>query len=321
MGEPRREVLLHIRPRGYGELLTVSHVVVADYLDKRVFLHSRPAIVVDARVEQSRALQLRRTLLHPSVVADGLGDGARCQDGVELVAVAQHRELIDDVVYHLELMRRLRGVLGRAQEILDALHPLPRLIDHRPHRRYVHVVVENLLLLGIAHDIVDGDGPRALQGNSLAELLVLVRCHHVRVEAEHVSVAYAVRDAVPMQAVAEDHGRGGALLLVLLLYGRAGEAEVQGVGEAPADVLKHGAEGRAVALIKDEYDALLGHTVKLGLSDAALARLHVAHLLDGGNDESVLGVVAFHQLVPQDVSVLGGLHVVIVVREGAVLLK
>ena len=240
---------------------------------------------------------------------------------MELVAVTQHGELLDDVVYHLELMRCLGGVLRRAQEILDAFHPSPRLVDLRAHRCYVHVVVESLLLLRVAHYVVHGGGPRTFQGHSLAKLLVLVRCYHVRIEAEHVSIAYAVRDAVAVQTVAEDHGRGGALLLVLLLYGRAGEAEVQGVGKASADVLQHGAEGRAVALVQDENDALLGHAVELGLGDAALDEFDVAHLLDGGDDEGVLGVVAFHQLVPQNVGVLGCLYVVIVVSEGAVLLE
>ena len=51
VGEPRRDILLHARPRRYGELLAVGLVVIANYLDERVFLHSRAAIVVYARVE------------------------------------------------------------------------------------------------------------------------------------------------------------------------------------------------------------------------------------------------------------------------------
>ena len=124
-----------------------------------------------------------------------------------------------------------------------------------------------------------------------------------------------------MQAVAEYHRGGDALLLVLLLYGRAGEPEEQRVGKARAYVLQHGAEGRPVALVEDEHDPLVCHAVELGLRDAALAGLHVAHLLYRRDDERVLGVVALHQLVAQHVGVLGGLHVVGVVGERAVLLE
>ena len=86
--------------------------------------------------------------------------------------------------------------------------------------------------------------------------MVVEGCHHVRVEAQHIAVADAVGDAVAVQALAEHHGGGGALLLVLVENRRACEAEEQRVGESPAYVLEHVAEGGAVALVYDEHDSL-----------------------------------------------------------------
>ena len=124
-----------------------------------------------------------------------------------------------------------------------------------------------------------------------------------------------------MQAVAEYHRGGDALLLVLDLDGRAGEPKEQRVREALAYVPQHGAEGRAVALVQDEHDAPLRHAVETRLREAALAGPHVAHLLYRRDDERVLGVVALHQLVAQHVGVLGPLDVVGVVGERTVLLE
>ena len=142
--------------------------------------------------------------------------------------------------------------------------------------------------------------------------------HHIWVEAQDVAVANAVGDTVAVQALAEYHGGGGALLLVLVEDWCAREAEEQRVGERAAYVLEHLAEGGAVALVDDEHDPLGGQTVELRLGNTVLAGLHVAHFLDRGHDEAVLGVDA-RELRLQHLSVLGPLHVVGVVGERAVL--
>lgn len=46
-----------------------------------------------------------------------------------------------------------------------------------------------------------------------------------------------------------------------------------------------------MALVNDEYDALGGEAVELGLGNSALAGLHVAHFLNGSDDKAILGVV------------------------------
>ena len=73
-----------------------------------------------------------------------------------------------------------------------------------------------------------------------------------------------------------------------------------------------------MALINDKYDTLAGQAVELGLGDSRLTGLQVAHLLDRGDDKAILGVVA-GKLGLEDLRVLGALHVVGVVGEGAIL--
>ena len=139
--------------------------------------------------------------------------------------------------------------------------------------------------------------------------------HHIWVEAQDVAVADAVCDAVTVQTLAKHHGGGGALLLILVENRRTCEAEEQRVGERAAYVLEHLAEGGAVTLVDDEHDPFGGQAVEFRLGDSALAGLHVAHLLDRGHDEAVLGVVA-RELRLQHLRILGPLHVVGVVRVG-----
>ena len=147
--------------------------------------------------------------------------------------------------------------------------------------------------------------------------MVVESRHHIWVEAQDVAVADAVCDAVTVQTLAEHHGGSGALLLVLVENRRTCEAEEQRVGERAAYVLEHLAEGGAVTLVDDEHDPFGGQAVEFRLGDSALAGLHVAHLLDRGHDEAVLGVVA--RELRQHLRVLGPLHVVGVVCERAVL--
>ena len=121
-----------------------------------------------------------------------------------------------------------------------------------------------------------------------------------------------------MQAIAEHHSRGRPLFLVLVEDWRSRETEEEGIGEGTAYVLEHVAEGGSVALINDKYDTLVGQAVELGLGDSRFTGLQVTHLLDRGDDKAVLGVVA-GKLGLEDLRVLGALHFVGVVGEGAIL--
>ena len=46
---------------------------------------------------------------------------------------------------------------------------------------------------------------RLLQRDSLANILVSVGQHHVRVESEYIAIADTISDAVPVEAIAEYH--------------------------------------------------------------------------------------------------------------------
>lgn len=51
MGEPGGNVLLELRMRGYGEVLSIPRVVVLDDFDEPVFLELHAAAIVDVRIE------------------------------------------------------------------------------------------------------------------------------------------------------------------------------------------------------------------------------------------------------------------------------
>ena len=146
--QARRDVLLHGGPGGDGELLAVCLVVVFYELDQGIFLHRRAGFVVNARVEKGGHLHLRGAFLEGSVIVDRLRDGARRQDCMELVAVGEHRETAQDVLYDLFVVRSAGPVLGAGEEILDALDVVASAVDHRSHGDLcrVHIVVEDLAL-------------------------------------------------------------------------------------------------------------------------------------------------------------------------------
>ena len=146
--QARRDVLLHGGPCRDGELLTVCLVVVFYELDQGIFLHCRAGVVINARVEKGGHLHLRGAFLEGSVIVDRLRDGARRQDCMELVAVGEHREAAQDVLYDLSVVRGAGPVLGAGEEILDALDAVSGAVDHRSHGDLcrVHIVVEDLAL-------------------------------------------------------------------------------------------------------------------------------------------------------------------------------
>lgn len=155
-----------------------------------------------------------------------------------------------------------------------------------------------------------------------AELLAHMRSqsHHVRVKGEHVVVANTVGYVVAVQLIAEYvHGRVH-LLLVLVLDGRAREAEEHGCGKRATDGLHHLSEGRAVTFVHDEDDVLLAHALQIGFGHATVPLVDVAHLLDGGRDQRVGRIIAL-EAEAQHVRVLRGLNRGRVSGEVAVLVE
>ena len=146
--QARRDVLLHGGPCRDGELLTVCLVVVFYELDQGIFLHCRAGVVINVRVEKGGHLHLRGAFLEGSVIVDRLRDGARRQDCMELVAVGEHREAAEDVLYDLSVVRGAGPVLSAGEEILDALDAVAGAVNHRSHGDLcrVHIVVEDLAL-------------------------------------------------------------------------------------------------------------------------------------------------------------------------------
>ena len=67
---------------------------------------------------------------------------------MELVAVGEHRETAQDVLYDLSVVWGVWPVLGAGEEILDALDAVAGAVDHRSHGDLcrVHIVVEDLAL-------------------------------------------------------------------------------------------------------------------------------------------------------------------------------
>ena len=161
---------------------------------------------------------------------------------------------------------------------------------------------------------------RLVESYHTSNIGVLVRGHHVRIESEHIMVTNAVGDAVPVQATAEYHGGGGVLLLVFAQNGCACESEEQRVGEGTADDLQHVAEGGAMAFVHDEDDASCSKLIQPCLGDAPLPCFHVAHLLDRGDNQSVVDIGAV-EFIPQYAGVLRALHFRLAIGEATVFLQ
>ena len=71
--------------------------------------------------------------------------------------MGEHREVPQNVLDHLAVVRRVGPVLGACQEVLDALDAVTGAVDHGAHGdlRLVHVVVEDLAFMLVGDGLDD----------------------------------------------------------------------------------------------------------------------------------------------------------------------
>ena len=241
---------------------------------------------------------------------------------MEFARMAEHRELFENVRDHHVRMRGVDAILVSSKEILDATDTVSSAINHRTHGdlRLIHVMLEYFGLDRVGERIFRTLHLRLVESHGTSDFRILVRGHHVRIESEHIMVTDAVGDAVSVQATTEHHGGGGVLLLVFAQNGCACESEEQRVGEGTADDLQHVAEGGAMAFVHDEDDASCSKLIQPCLGDAPLPCFHVAHLLDRGDDQSVVDIGAV-EFIPQYAGVLRALHFRLAIGEATVFLQ
>ena len=110
-----------------------------------------------------------------------------------------------------------------------------------------------------------------MERHQLAQFVIVVGLHHVRVKAEHIAVGYSAGDGVFVEHVAEEGLRCDFMLGIFLKHRRACKAEEQSPREGVLDADEHVAEHAAVALVDDEYEALLTYAVDQFLGDGSTA--------------------------------------------------
>ena len=159
--------------------------------------------------------------------------------------MGKHRETPYDILDDFFMMGRVWPVLVSSEKVLDAFDAIAGAVDRRAHwhLRSVHIVVKNLALLLVGYDVCHARCLRLFECYGLSHIPVIEGCYHIRVEAEHIAIAYSICNAVAVQAVAEHHGGGGAFLLVLVEDGCARESEEQGIRKCSTYILEHIAEG------------------------------------------------------------------------------
>ena len=126
---------------------------------------------------------------------------------MEFVASAQQWELVENVLHDLALMRRILRVLRWGQIVLNAFDVFSGLRFHRSHRHLprIHVMVKHFGFRRIRLGFLNCRRFRLLQRDSLANILVSVGQHHIRVESEHIAIADTISDAISVEAIAEHH--------------------------------------------------------------------------------------------------------------------
>ena len=310
-----------------GEFPVEALVVVVDNLLQRLLLDEGPInlllLVVDGGINEHRRHQLGRHLLEQMVVIDGLRDGMRGEDRVELAESAQGRPVLLDIGHHLALVLGHIALVGRAvlalgHHALDTVAAIAHLVEEGRHRHLVHDLVVHALATRVAHHLLHRFRLRLVQGHSLTQVKLGIGCHGAGVESEHVAVTDTIGDAVAVELVTEHVGGGAQLLAVFLVDGRARKAEHQRPREHPLDGLHVLTEGRTMALVHDEHDALLANRLQVARAHGIL--VDVSHLLNGRDNECVGRVAAF-QLRLQDIGALRGLNCLGIVGEGTVLLE
>ena len=142
-----------------------------------------------------------------------------------------------------------------------------------------------------------------MEGNKLAQFVVVVCVHHIWVEPEHVAVGNAVGNSILVESVAKQRLCGNLVLGILLKHGSSGKTKQQGTRKGMLDTDKHIAKHTTMTLIDDEHKSLLTYLVYQFAGYCAASccwgtLLYVAHLLYGGDDKAVVAIRAL-QFVEQ----------------------
>ena len=244
------------------------------------------------------------------VVLDGLGDVLGGQYGMELSVAAEHGTFLHNLLHHRPV------VCIRLVETLC-------LVLHLQHVGLLHPLVVEFHLLLVLLDLVEALCRHGMQSHCLPYVLLREGVLAIEVEAQHVAVGDAAGKGVFVQHVAEDHLGGHLAVCVLGEDGCAREAEEHGTGEGVLDGEEHAAAAflaaarhAAVAFVHDEHHPLVVDFRDGGLRHMVLVR-DTAHLLDGGDDEVLVLVVA-RQHTDEVFRVFGVEHVVVGIGKATV---
>ena len=280
-------------------------------------------------------------LLEELVIGDGLGDVLRGQHGMELAVLTQFFSALHDIVgHHQVVLVTLVDVIGQIG--LDAPH---RLAVLRVALRHLELVDKAVVDFGQFFILVDElqiflhclfrDGflriaflelqVDLMESHQFAQLVVIIRVHHVGVKTQHVAVGDAAGNRIFVQHVAKKRLGGNLVLGILFKHRRTCEAEEQRTREGVLDAEEHVAEHTAVALVDDEHQPLLADLVEQFLGDGSAVRdgcplLQVAHLLDRGDNEAVVVVYAL-QFGKQHRGVCRVLYLVALARKAPVFIE
>ena len=180
-------------------MLAIGGVVVAQNLQQTVFLEQLTVTsVVDIRIKQRRDLNVRVLRLEDAVVLHCFRDAGGRQDGMEHTAPTQLCPVLVNVAGN-RLAVVVLTVLSDRQVVFDTLGDTLGttvgvcLID-AGHRDLVlvHKLVVDSRLLGVRQSLVHGRGLGLLESNHSAHIMRPEGFHHLRVEAEDVTVANTV---------------------------------------------------------------------------------------------------------------------------------
>ena len=287
VGKSLRHILLVLSVVGKLIVRAILGIVVGKHLLDCVLAHNAAVTIVDVAVENSHYVHRRMIFPEQPVVGDGFRNVLGGEHGVELAVLAQFLAALHDVVCHGYVV--LVALVDVSRQIsLNALHRLAVLGVGLLHLELVdEAVVDFPELLVLADELqifFRSFGSCGIEGilllqpevylmerHQLAQFVIVVGLHHVGVEAEHIAVGYSAGDGVFMEHVAEEGLRGDFMLGIFLKHRCACKAEEQSPREGVLDAEEHVAEHAAVALVDDEYEALLIYAVDQFLGDGSAA--------------------------------------------------
>ena len=209
-------------------------------------------------------------------------------------------------------------VLRNRQIIFNAFQIATICLNISSHRHFcvIHIMQIDFFLFRVCQRFCLSSCLSSFKCNRFPKITIFVCWHHVWIKAQNILITDAVRNAVPVQLIAEHIRSSAHFLLIFIVDRRAGKAKKHGVRESLFNSPQHFAKHITMSFINDKYNPFILNQFDV-VRIEAIFFFHTAHFLNRCDNQRVCGIIA-PQFCYENIRVFCSLHRVCIVGKPAI---